>query len=52
MKLILGRYKWVETPKREIRTVDFEEVGEIESIEYFDYGEPRIKIILKEDVEQ
>ena len=50
MKLHIGRYKWIETEKREERVVKWEEVGEVESIEYFDYGvgEPSIKIVLKE----
>ena len=54
MKLHIGRYKWIETEKREERVVEWEEVGEVESIEYFDYevGEPTIRIILKEKSER
>ena len=50
MKLQIGRYKWIETEKREERIVEWKEVGEVESIDYFDYGvsEPTIKIVLKE----
>jgi len=54
MKLQIGRYKWIETEKREERIVEWKEVGEVESIDYFDYGvgEPTIKIVLKEKVKR
>ena len=50
MKLHIGRYKWIETEKREERVIEWEEAGEVESLEYFDHeiGEPILKIVLKE----
>ena len=50
MKLVVGKYKYIETKKREERVLEFEELGEIEAIHYSDcgVGEPELRIILKE----
>jgi hypothetical protein len=50
MKLIVGRYVYKETPKRMEREIQWEELGDVESFEFFDYGvaDITLKIILKE----
>jgi hypothetical protein len=50
MKLLLGKYAYKETPKRLEREIQWEELGDVESFEFFDYGVGDIvlKVILKE----